>query len=677
MKAASMCAICGILSLNGSKPVQVETIRTMIAMVHHRGPDEAGVYLDEHIGLGHARLAIIDLSRGSQPLSNEDGTLWIVFNGEIFNYVELRQELESRGHTFKTASDTETIVHAYEEYGYGCLEQFNGQFAFALWDPRKRELFLARDRLGIRPLYYTLRNGQLAFASEVKSIGPHPDVSLEIDPVALDQIFTFWVTIPPRTPFKDVMELPPAHYMVVRNGQTFTERYWQLDFAEQNTELADRSVDAMAEELREALIASTRLRLRADVPVGAYLSGGLDSSVITTIIKNYTSAPLITFSIRFEDDRYDEGRYQNELIGHLKTQHREIECTRDDIAAVFPEVVWHAESPILRTAPAPLFLLSRLVRQSNIKVVLTGEGADEFLGGYNIFKEAKIRHFWARYPESRLRPLLLQKLYPYLAHSPSRARHYWQRFFSNGLNQTELPYYSHLLRWQNTAKLKALFSENLLSLLGKHDSMPEVEAVLNEKISNWNPLSRAQYLEVCTFLSGYLLSSQGDRMAMAHSVEGRFPFLDHHVVDLCSRIPAKYKLRGLDEKHILKKSMESEIPESIVRRPKQPYRAPDSHCFVGRKTPDYVGEVLSKDAVERSGLFNPELVSRLVTKCDRMAAQPTSAKDDMALVGVLSTQLLHHHFVESFCQQVEQAKRRSPRLTVHVDARGAEVCAAN
>jgi len=669
-----MCAICGVLNLSGSEPIEPQTIQTMIAMARHRGPDEAGIYIDDHVGLGHARLSIIDLSGGSQPLGNEDGTIWVAFNGEIFNYLELRRELEAKGHRFKTSSDTETIAHAYEEYGHGCLEHFNGQFAFALWDARSRELFLARDRLGIRPLFYTVQDGRLIFASETKSIGAHPGVSLELDPVALDQIFTFWVAISPRSVFKGVMEVPPAHYLVVRDGQTRLERYWQLDFPEQGAE-SEKSVRSLAQELREALIESTRLRLRADVPVGAYLSGGLDSSVITTIIKNYTESPLITFSIRFEDGRYDEGKYQNELVEHLETHHREARCVGDDIADVFPEVIWHTENAILRTAPAPLFLLSKLVRQSNIKVVLTGEGADEFLGGYNIFKEAKIRHFWARYPESKWRPLLLQKLYPYLAQSPGRAKHYWQQFFRTGLDQTDLPYYSHLLRWGNTAKLKALFSDSLRAAADAHDSMPDLEAILSQRIPQWDPLCRAQYVEICTFLSGYLLNSQGDRMAMAHSVEGRFPFLDHNVLELCSRIPAKYKLRGLDEKHILKKSMEREIPQCIVRRAKQPYRAPDSPCFFGPNAPDYVQELLSEGAVQRNDLFDHESVSRLVRKCERKSGQPLSARDDMALVGVLSTQLLHHHFVESFSDRVSQAKRVPLKLTVNVDARRSGVCA--
>ena len=670
-----MCAICGVLNLNEYGAIEPEILRTMIAVVRHRGPDEAGVYIDDRVGLGHARLSIIDLSGGSQPLSNEDGTLWIVFNGEIYNYVELRRELEQRGHRFKTQSDTETIIHAYEEYGYGCLQRFNGQFAFALWDRRSAELLLARDRLGVRPLFYTISNGQLIFGSEIKSIGVHPNVSLDIDPVALREVFTYWAPLSPRTAFKEIAEVPPGHFMVVRNGQTRLERYWQLDFPEEGAE-ATTSIDELAAELREALIAATRLRLRADVPVGAYLSGGLDSSVITTIIRNHTDAPLITFSVRFEDERYDEGCYQKELIKYLDTECREVTCSASDIARVFPDVIWHTEAPILRTAPAPMFLLSDLVHRSGIKVVLTGEGSDEFLGGYNIYKEAKIRRFWARYPESKVRPLLLHKLYPYLAQSPARAGQFWQEFFRPGIEDTESPYYSHVPRWRNTAKLHALFSDRVRSEIGGHDSTPDLEALLNPRIVDWDPLARAQHVEISTFLSPYLLSSQGDRVGMAHSVEGRFPFLDVNVLEVCSRIPPRYKLRGLTEKYILKRSMQGEIPESIRRRAKQPYRAPDSPCFFGPNVPEYVRDLLSENGLKQSGFFDHDAVARLIRKCERRLGQPMSAMDDMAVVGVVSSQLLYNSFIERFSEKVLEAKRAPLNMTVWVDARNAPVCAS-
>jgi len=661
-----MCGICGVFNLADHHEIDPETIRTMISIIGHRGPDEAGIYIDERVGLGQARLSIIDLSGGKQPLTNEDKTLWVVFNGEIFNYIELRAELEASGHRFRTNSDTETIIHAYEEYGDACLNRFNGQFAFAIWDSRLRRLFLARDRLGIRPLFYGVRDGRFIFGSEVKSIAAHPAVSLEIDPAAMDDIFTLWTTITPRSAFKDIWEIPPGHFLEVTEGNLKVKRYWQVDFPPAGV-TREEPEEYFAEGLRDRLIESTRLRLRADVPVGAYLSGGLDSSIITTIIKEYTDSPLITFSIRFEDSHYDEGRYQAELSAHLGTEHAEIECSSVDIAKVFPDVIWHTEKPILRTAPAPLYLLSDLVRRSGLKVVLTGEGADEFLGGYNIFKEAKIRRFWAKNPESKWRPLLLQKLYPYLTQSSSRSPHYWQAFFQTGLTDTDLPYYSHVPRWENTSKIKSLFSTMLKSRVEGRNPIAEVEGIFHQDIDNWDWLSKSQFVEICTFLSGYLLSSQGDRMAMANSVEGRYPFLDHTVVDFCSQIPPKYKLKVLNEKYILKKCLEREIPPAICRRPKQPYRAPDSVCFFGPNAPDFVGDLLSEAKIKEAGLFDARGVSRLVKRVKHSDGIPVGARDDMAAIGILSAQLLHHHFIEELPSRVAHAKEASSNLNIQVN----------
>jgi asparagine synthase (glutamine-hydrolysing) len=365
------------------------------------------------------------------------------------------------------------------------------------------------------------------------------------------------------------------------------------------------------------------------------------------------------------------------LIDHLGTRHTKLECTAGDIAGAFPDVIWHTEKPILRTAPTPLFLLSRTVRDNGLKVVLTGEGADEFLGGYNIFKEAKIRRFWARNPESKWRPLLLERLYPYMAQSSTRSAHYWQAFFRRGLTDTELPYYSHIPRWENTSKIKSLFSERLKASLGKRDTIAEVESILSRNIGNWDWLSQSQFVEIGTFLSGYLLSSQGDRVAMAHSVEGRFPFLDHNVVEFCSRIPPKYKLNVLNEKYILKKCMSQEIPAAICNRPKQPYRAPESVCFLGPRAPEYVKEMLSDRALERAGLFDVRAVSRLIKKLERSDGRPVSARDDMAFIGILSAQLLHHHFIEDLASRIREAKATSSKLNVQVNETGNVVAAGS
>ena len=384
-----MCGIAGILHLQDNDAgVSGDTLKRMLSVIKHRGPDGTGLYQRKQIGLGHQRLSIIDLSGGHQPMSNEDGTVWITFNGEIFNYLELRQDLVKRGHKFSTQSDTEVIIHLYEDYGTECLKHLNGQFAFAIWDQNTQGLFLARDRMGILPLFYSKTQNNFYFASEIKSIFAAGEVYPEIDPSALDQIFTLWCTVPPRTTFKDVSELPPGHYMVVRNGNIQIQQYWDMDFSDGLSGIPFE--DAM-EGLKDLLIDATRLRLRADVPVGAYLSGGLDSSVTTALIRNFSNSSLHTFSVSFEDKDYDESIYQKALSTALGTEHHEVKCSYDDISENFPKIIWHAEKPILRTAPTPLFLLSKLVRDNNIKVVLTGEGADEILGGYDIFKETKIR----------------------------------------------------------------------------------------------------------------------------------------------------------------------------------------------------------------------------------------------------------------------------------------------
>ncbi len=618
----------------------------MLAAIRHRGPDEFGIYTDDQVGLGNARLSIIDLSTGSQPITNEDETLWIVFNGEIFNYVELRPELEARGHQFRTASDTEVIVHLYEDLGPDCLQHFNGQFAIAIWDKRRRELFLARDRLGVRPLYYTVADGALIFGSEIKALLATGRVRAEIDPASLNQVFTFWSTLTPHTVFRDIFEVPPGHYALVRDGQFTIHRYWGLSFPPAGEE-DSRPEAEIAAELRELLVDATRIRLRADVPVGAYLSGGLDSSTITALIRNYTNNYLKTFSIAFSDREFDEREYQERMVDFLHTDHRRVECTHADVGRVFPDVIWHTETPILRTSPAPMFMLSQLVRENNIKVVLTGEGADEFLGGYNIFKEAKVRRFWARQPESKLRPMLLRRLYSYIPQLGAGSRAYLESFFKQGLADTADPVYSHRIRWRNTARLKQLFSGELREAVVAHDPMAEFAATLDGHFARWSGLAQAQYIEVSVFMSEYLLSSQGDRVLAANSVEGRFPFLDYRLVEFCSRIPPHLKIRGLNEKYILKKSASDLLPASVCQRPKRPYRAPIHRSFFPPEgAPPYVDELLSPPEVAAAGYFDPQAVARLVKKCRRDAL--VSESDDMALAGVLSTQLVHRLFVEDF-----------------------------
>ena len=386
-----MCGIAGIVRQNGAL-VEKPLLQRMIGMVNHRGPDAAGFHLSGSVGLAHARLSIIDIGGGHQPMHNEDKTVWITFNGEIFNYVELREDLIKKGHRFQTQSDTEVIVHLYEEKGEECVHDLNGQWAFAIWDSRREKVFLSRDRLGVRPLFYAKTPEGFVFGSEIKSLLVVPSLPRAIDLQALDELFTFWVTLPPRTIFEGVSELPPGHSLIFEHGGLRVQPYWTLDY---NSSKGPIKEEEAREALLELLLDATRIRLRSDVPVGAYLSGGLDSTVIAALVKKLGKTHLKTFSIAFEDKEFDESSFQNEASTFLKTDHQGILCSSQDIGRVFPEVIWHTEKPILRTAPAPLFLLSKLVRDQGYKVVLTGEGSDEVLGGYDIFKEAKIRRFWA------------------------------------------------------------------------------------------------------------------------------------------------------------------------------------------------------------------------------------------------------------------------------------------
>ncbi|MBN1853186.1 MAG: asparagine synthase (glutamine-hydrolyzing), partial [Pirellulales bacterium] len=466
-----MCGIAGVLHFDGREACP-ERLRAMIAVMHHRGPDAAGILVDHGTGLAHARLSILDPANGRQPMQSTNGALTITFNGEIFNFIELRAELEARGHCLKTRSDTEVILHAYEEYGEKCVEHFNGQWALAIWDKQRKQLFLSRDRLGIRPLFYTQVNGQFLFASEIKSLFVLPEVRRELDSHGLSQLFTFWSTIAPTTVFRDIRELPPGRNLVIRRDQFQERTYWQLDYTP-----ADGSIpcQAWAEKLRALLIDATQLRLRADVPVGAYLSGGLDSSITVALAQKKLNDRLRTFSVSFEDRQFDESDYQKLVVDFLNVEHHAMHCDHESIAEIFPEVVWHTEKPMLRTAPAPLFMLSELVHAAEFKVVLTGEGADEILGGYDIFKEAKVRRFYADCPNSTLRAALIQKLYPYLPSIQMQSAAMRQAFFRARPEDLTSPFFSHLPRWEMTGQLRRFFSQDFLSHHGQERLYEEIE----------------------------------------------------------------------------------------------------------------------------------------------------------------------------------------------------------
>ncbi len=651
-----MCGIAGIVDYKGMEAT-IPAVEAMLCAINYRGPDESGIYSSPCAAIGNVRLSIIDLSSGQQPLSDPTGRFWIVFNGEIFNYPELRDILIKKGHRFQTQSDTEVLVQLYSAYGKNCLSMLNGQFAFAIWDKVKEELFLARDRIGIRPLFYNFSDNIFSFASEIKSLFTQNRIIPEFSFKSLTQIYTFWTAITPNTAFRNIYELSPGHCMTYNRQGIKIERFWELNYGCRENSM---KLGKALEDFNELFYDAVKIRLRADVEVAAYLSGGIDSSSTVAYIKQIEPGILNTFSIGFEEKAFDETYYQNEAVEYFDTRHKSITCTAEEIAESFPKVIWHTETPVTRTAPVPMFLLSKLVRKNNIKVVITGEGADEMLAGYDIFKEAKIRRFWAKQPASALRPLLLTKLYPYLPQMKQANPAVLKMFYGYKLEETDNPFYSHLLRWNNSNHIKKHFSELIKSEMNGYSPLDDLEKNLPQEFHKWNYLEKSQWLETSIFMSGYLLSSQGDRMAMANSVEGRYPFLDYRVIEFCNKLPEDFKLKGLDEKSFLKKLMNNKIPDSILKRSKQAYRAPIKSTFILNKTPEFVSEMFSPEVFSKTGVFNYESISGIISKIEK--TNTSTEVEDMVLASVISTHLLYYQFIEKDNEQFRNNKLSNLKL---------------
>ena len=633
-----MCGISGLINYKSALLNDDRLINSMLSVLLHRGPDNQSFVLTPHNHFGHTRLSIIDLESGDQPIYNRDRTVCTVFNGEIYNYLELKRE-HLPGYPFYTESDTEVIVALYEKYGIDFVSLLNGQFAIALYDTRLNKTFLIRDRVGIAPLFYYSNNGTVYFASEIKALLVTGKVPASLNTDAFFDFTHLWSVLAPETLFNDISQVSPGCFAEIDQTGVTTKRYWDFDFKSPD----EQSIDDAVEQLDELLNDAVKIRLRSDVPVGAYLSGGLDSTIILSYLTRQ-GADLETFSLTFDDAQLNEERFQTEVIRYFSTRHHSFRADYQLIADNFIKTIWHTESPLFRTSPTPMMLLSSEVHANRFKVVLTGEGADEVFGGYDIFKEAKIREFWSRKPDSAWRPLLLKRLYPYLDFNKLNSIAYLKNTFGHNLGDTSSLSYAFNARANITSAVKNFIQPDI-----RRQMDLDLELRLQEKLpitaGQFGVFNTAQYVEARTIMAGYILSSQGDRMLMANSVEGRYPFLDHRVIEFAGSLKNRFKMNGLNEKYILKRMVKERIPETVLNRPKQPYRAPDINALMHSKDNQLL-DYLSEDQLRKHALFDPAKVTMLVNKAIKGRAQ--SVKDNMLFTNILSTQVWAEKYIQPY-----------------------------
>jgi asparagine synthase (glutamine-hydrolysing) len=644
-----MGGIAGILNSDGSR-IDPARLQAMLASIAHRGRGHRAGFLDAHAALTEICPVLLAREPLRPLLASPDRALWIAFDGEIHNTRELRRDLMARGHAFESTAPAEIALHAFQEFGEDCVRHFNGQWALAIWDSRQRRLFASRDRLGIRPFYYTTIGREFLFASEIKALCRHPGLTRAIDAIALDQIFTLQAALPPRTIIQNVFELPPGMSLYWSDGALSIFRHWQIDFAPD-----DSQDDAAARErLCDLLADAARLRLWTRSPVATFAGGGLDSLLTTALVGRASDAAPAPLAVTFDESDSDDFLPAGRAAKPGESQYT-LHCSPADVGNVFPEVVQHAETPFLTTEPAAIFLLSQFARGLGHDVLFAGAGADELFGGCDIYREAALRRFWSRQPGSPSRLRLLELFFCGDQTGPgTRTPAYWHAFFHVRPEDRAHPLFSHLPRWEQTARLKTFFSDSLRAEIGDYDAREEKRLRLPAGYRHWEPLCQAQYLEVAHTLRARL-SSQYDRMLAAHGVAGRFPFLDHRVIDFATRLPRQWKLRGFTGQEILRRIAPQLIPAPRARTPRKFSKTPVAESFFGTpESPlacDYVDELLSRERITDSGLFDPTAAERLVHKARK--GQATSFKDQLALAGLLSTQLV-----------VDQLVRATPRANV-------------
>jgi asparagine synthase (glutamine-hydrolysing) len=595
-----MCGINGIaFSRRSGRAADERTVALMRDVLTHRGPDDAGLYVSGAIGLGHRRLSIVDVAAGHQPMTNEDGSLRIVYNGEVYNHADHRASLEARGHRYRTHCDTETILHLYEEHGARCVEHLRGMFALAIWDAREERLFLARDRVGKKPLYYTLTpQGTLVFGSELKSLLEHPEVGRELNPEALDAYLTFGYVPDPLSIFRGIHKLPPGHHLTFADGRVSIRRYWDFAFSESNE---TRDEEDYLEELRALLDEAVRVRLVADVPLGAFLSGGVDSSTVVGLMARHMGQPVKTFSIGFNEDSYSELKYARVTAKHFGTDHHEFVVT-PDICHIVDELVWHFDEPFADSSAIPTYMVSKLARE-HVTVALSGDGGDELFGGYTRYALHQRRGGFARLPRA-FRRGVMQPLSRSLPHG-ARGRNFLHNVALDPLDR----YVDSVSTFTALTKPDLYTPDFRRSLSAWGDAGARFRAHVKEG-GTGDAIHQLLYLDSKTYLPGDILTKV-DRMSMAVSLEARVPLLDHKLIEFVTRIPSALKLKGATTKHIFKRAVRGLVPDEILDRPKQGFGVPIQH-WINDQLRDRIRETLTEARTRGRGYVEPRYVNTLL-----------------------------------------------------------------
>ncbi|MCP4649409.1 MAG: asparagine synthase (glutamine-hydrolyzing) [PVC group bacterium] len=596
-----MCGICGVLNSNQQK-VDKTLLQDMCAQLVHRGPDAQGYYVRENIGLGHRRLSVLDLQTGSQPIHNESKTIWLITNGEIYNFIELRDSLAKKGHSFYTKTDAEVIVHLYEEYKEECLDFLRGMFAFALWDENEKKMFIARDRLGKKPVFYSYDEKYFAFASELKALLKYPGIRKDIDPQALDLYLTFQYVPAPRTIFKQVQKLMPAHYLVFKNNKLTIKRYWQLSsYSDERLSAAQYS-----EGIRHQLDEAVRLRLRSDVPVGAFLSGGIDSSAIVGLMAKHSNQPIKTFSVGFSERQYDELKFAKIIARQFNTEHFEL-IVKPDIVGILPQIVQYYGEPFADYSCIPTYYLSQFAA-SKVKVVLNGDGGDESFAGYDRYTACLIAQKIDKMPVFFTK--LLQQTASLLpAGKDIRALSWRLKRFFDGVGYVPQERYRRWMSFFNQQEKELLLSNDLKNKIGLNNDRDWLDKYFQSR-RGLDFVKSVIDVDIETYLPNALLVKM-DISSMAHSLEARSPFLDHKFMEYTAGIPLDLKLQGFKRKVILKQALSGLLPKQIIQRPKAGFGIPMADWFRG-ELKDYMQDILLSSKAVKDGYFEQNYINSII-----------------------------------------------------------------